>query len=98
MNRGKLVETVAKLNKLTKKQADAVFQSVIETIQSAVKKEGSVRIVGFGTFKKAERKARNGRNPQTGDKIKIAKKVFPKFTASKTWELSGTRRAAKKSK
>jgi len=103
MNRGELVEQIAKSNNVSKRKADTILSSVIETIQKGVKKDGEVRIVNFGTFKKATRKARKGRNPQTGETIKIAKKTFPKFVPSKSWnptkavaaKKSTTRKATK---
>jgi nucleoid DNA-binding protein len=85
MNRGQLVEQIAKANNLSKRAADTILSSVIETIQKGVKKDGEVRLVGFGTFKKVVRKARKGVNPKTGEKIKIARKTLPKFVPSKTW-------------
>ena len=85
MNRGELVNFVAKKEGLSKRKADQVVGTLIEGIQSGVKKDGEVRLVGFGTFKKTTRKARKGRNPQTGEVIKIARKTLPKFTPSKTW-------------
>lgn len=95
MNRGQLVELVAKKEKLSKKQADSILSTVIETIQSGVKKDGEVKLVNFGTFKKVVRVARKGRNPQTGETIKIARKTLPKFVPSKQWVPTG-RVAAKK--
>jgi len=85
MNRGTLVKSVAKQTKLTKAQSNAVLGVILEDIKKEVKKNGGVRLVGFGTFKKATRKARNGRNPRTGEAIKIAKKIYPKFVPSKGW-------------
>ena len=74
MNRGQIVEVVAKKTGLSKRQTDNVLGTLIHTIQTGVRKDGEVRLVGFGTFKKIVRKARKGRNPQTGETIKIAKK------------------------
>lgn len=85
MNRGKLIEAVAKKTGLSKRQTDDVIGTIINTIQQGVKKDGEVRLVGFGTFKKVTRKARKGRNPQTGEVIKIARKTSPKFVPSKLW-------------
>lgn len=87
MNRGQLVEAVAKETKLSKAQVDSVLANTIKNIQQSVKKGKEVKLVGFGTFKKVTRKARNGRNPKTGDAIKIAKKTLPKFSASKKWTV-----------
>lgn len=96
MNKTQLIETIAKTNKMSKKQAGDVLTTVIEGIQTGVRKDGEVRLVGFGTFKKATRKARKGVNPATGEKIKIAKKTYPKFVPSKTWVP--TRKVAAKTK
>jgi DNA-binding protein HU-beta len=87
MNRGQLVEAVAKEVKLPKAQVDAALSSIVKTIQASVKKGAGVKLVGFGTFTKVTRKARNGRNPKTGEKIKIAKKTTPKFSVSKKWKV-----------
>lgn len=95
MNRGQLVEAVAKKENLSKKQAESFLSTVIEAIQNGVKKDGEVKLVGFGTFKKIIRKARKGRNPQTGEVIKIAKKTLPKFTPSKQWLPTGAVAAKK---
>jgi len=56
---------------------------VLDSITKTLKKKGQVAIAGFGTFRVAKRKARTGRNPQTGAEIKIAAKSVPKFTAGK---------------
>lgn len=88
MNRGNLVESIAKQTGMTKKMSNDVLGILIKEIKANVKKSKTgVRLVGFGTFKKATRKAHMGRNPQTGEKIKIARKTFAKFVPSKTWTL-----------
>jgi DNA-binding protein HU-beta len=82
MNKGELVEAIAKDTDMTKTDAEAALTSVLANISKGAKK-GDVGLVGFGTFKTVQTKARNGRNPRTGETIKIpAKKVF-KFKASK---------------
>ncbi len=82
MNKKELVEAIAKDTELSKKQSEDVLNSVLKNVYKAAKKE-NVQLVGFGTFKTVQTKARAGVNPQTGAKIKIpAKKVF-KFKASK---------------
>ena len=58
--------------------------STFDTITKALKKNDTVTLVGFGTFKVDKRKARKGRNPQTGETIKIKAKKVPKFVAGKT--------------
>ncbi|RJQ49808.1 MAG: HU family DNA-binding protein [Desulfobacteraceae bacterium] len=82
MNKGELVNEVAKVvgNKKTAQEAvDTVFSSITQ----ALKKKDDVTLVGFGSFKVSKRKARKGRNPQTGEAIKIAAKRVPKFTPGK---------------
>jgi DNA-binding protein HU-beta len=82
MNKGDLVNEVAKVVK-TKKDAQAVVDRVLSSITKALANGDSVSFVGFGTFKVAERKARKGRNPQTGKEINIAASKVPKFVAGK---------------
>ena len=82
MNKGDLVNEVAKVVS-TKKGAQATVDCVFETITKALKKKDTVTLVGFGTFKVDKRKARTGRNPQTGEAIKIKAKSVPKFVAGK---------------
>ena len=68
MNRGDLINEVAKVVK-TKKEAQAAVNSVFSAITNAIKNDESVTLVGFGTFKSVQRDARTGRNPQTGETI-----------------------------
>jgi DNA-binding protein HU-beta len=82
MNKADLVNEVAKVVK-TKKEAQAAVDCVFSTITSALKKGDAVTLVGFGTFKVAERKARKGRNPQTGAQIFIEARKVPRFVAGK---------------
>ena len=82
MNKGDLINEVAKVVG-TKKDAQAAVDCIFSTITKALKKKDSVALVGFGTFKVGKRKARTGRNPQTGEAIKIKAKNVPKFTAGK---------------
>jgi len=84
MNKGDLVNEVAKVVS-TKKEAKAAVDCVFSSITNALKKKKSepVTLVGFGTFKVDKRKARKGRNPQTGEEIKIEAKRVPKFVAGK---------------
>ena len=81
MNKGDLVGKIAKEAEITKGQAEAAFNSLISGITTSLKKGQKVTIVGFGTYSVAKRKARTGRNPQTGAPIKIAARKVPKFTA-----------------
>lgn len=82
MNKADLIEAVAKDTGLTKKDAAAAIDSVINTIKKKLKKE-PIQLVGFGTFSVAKRKARTGVNPATGEKIKIKASKVPKFKPGK---------------
>jgi DNA-binding protein HU-beta len=82
MNKGDLVNEVAAMVS-TKKEAQAAVDCVLASIKNALKKGDDVNLVGFGTFKIAKRKARKGRNPATGETIKIKAKKVPKFVPSK---------------
>ena len=82
MNKKDLINEVAKVVK-TKKDAQAVVDCVLSSITKALENGDSVSLVGFGTFKVAKRKARKGRNPQTGEEIDIAASKAPKFVAGK---------------
>lgn len=82
MNKGDLIAELAKVT-CTKKEAEAAVDCVFSTITKALKKKDTVTLVGFGTFKVGKRKARTGRNPKTGEAIKIKAKNSPKFVAGK---------------
>lgn len=82
MNKADLVNEVAQVVS-TKKEAQAAVDCVLDTIAKALKKEDAVTLVGFGTFKVVTRKARTGRNPQTGAEIKISASKTPKFVPGK---------------
>jgi DNA-binding protein HU-beta len=82
MNKGDLVAEVAKVVK-SKRMAEDAVSCVFEVITKSLKKGQAVTLVGFGTFGVGKRKARMGRNPQTGAAIKIAAKKVPKFSAGK---------------
>jgi len=84
MTKARLVETMAKDAKITKAAAGAVLESFMTNVTNALKKkDGKVTLVGFGTFAKVRRKARKGRNPQTGEPIKIKATNVVKFKAGK---------------
>ncbi len=82
MNKGDLINKVADVLS-SKKEAQAAVDCMIESITEALSKNDSVTLVGFGTFKTAERKARKGRNPQTGEDIEIPARNVPKFVPGK---------------
>jgi DNA-binding protein HU-beta len=79
MNKAELIEKVAAEVGTTKAQAEKLLDCTLDVVKKAVKKGDEVKLVGFGTFVKAKRKARTGRNPQTGKAIKIPATSFPKF-------------------
>ncbi|MCX7978046.1 MAG: HU family DNA-binding protein [Bdellovibrionaceae bacterium] len=79
MNKQQLIERIAAETKMSKAQAEQILDCAIDNIKKAVKKGDDVKLVGFGTFTKAKRKARTGRNPQTGKEIKIPATWAPKF-------------------
>lgn len=81
MNKTELVEAVAASTGLTKTDTKKTIDAVFEEITKALKKGDPVQLIGFGTFKTSERKAREGRNPQTGATIKIAARKVPAFSA-----------------
>ena len=86
MNKQELVDKVAKNTALSKKETQAVIDSITETVMETVKKGDKVTLVGFGTFSSVKREARNGRNPQTGKVMKIAARKAPKFSAGKSFK------------
>ena len=88
MNKTQLVDQIAKQTQSTKTQIEDVLNSTIDIIKKAVKKGDDVTLVGFGTFTKSKRKARSGRNPQTGSEIKIPAMTVPRFRAGKEFKDS----------
>jgi nucleoid DNA-binding protein len=82
MNKAQLIDEVAKVA-CSKKEAELALGAIIAAIKKALKKGDAVTLVGFGTFGVSKRKARKGRNPKTGDVIKIAAKKVPVFKAGK---------------
>ena len=86
MNKGELVDVVAEKASVTKKQADAVLSAALEAIMEAVSDGDKVTLVGFGSLESRERKAREGRNPKTGDKMEIPATRVPAFSAGKLFK------------
>ena len=83
MNKLDLIAEVAKNTGLTKTDATKATDALLDAVTSALKKGDEVRLVGFGTFSVASREAMTGRNPRTGEEIKIAASKQPKFKAGK---------------
>ena len=79
MNKGELISAIAKDTGVSKALAGKVLDSVINTVTKTLKKGNKVALAGFGTFSVAKRKARTGRNPQTGREIRIPAKKVAKF-------------------
>jgi DNA-binding protein HU-beta len=86
MNKADLVEAIANATDLSKSKTDEVVGAMVATIIKAVAKGDSVQLVGFGTFGSGKRAARTGRNPRTGEAIKIAAAKTVKFTAGKAFK------------
>ena len=96
MNRIELVEIIAAKHELSKAEAGRVLGTVLDSIVTAVKKGDAVSLVGFGTFKQSARAARTGRNPQTGDKVKIPAAKLPKFAAGSAFKAAVDAKFAKR--
>jgi DNA-binding protein HU-beta len=86
MNKGELVDKVSEKAGVTKKQADSVLSAAIESIMEAVSKGDKVTLVGFGSFEPRDRKAREGRNPKTGEAMEIPATTVPAFSAGKQFK------------
>src|SRR5687767_11528087 len=86
MNKAELINKVADDAGVTKTQANAALDAFVEAVTKTLKGGGKVTLVGFGTFSVSKRAARNGRNPQTGEVIKIKARKVARFKAGK--ELS----------
>ena len=82
MNKADLVDQIAASAGISKAQATVIIETLIDSISSAIKKGGRVTLVGFGTFAISHHKARNGRNPQTGDLIKLPARSAARFLPS----------------
>ena len=88
MTKPELVNAIAAEANLSKKDAGSALDAAIAAITSALQKGDKVQLVGFGTFEVRERAAREGKNPQTGEKIKIAATKVPAFKAGKALKVS----------
>ncbi|MGE3344017.1 MAG: HU family DNA-binding protein [Vicinamibacterales bacterium] len=91
MTKHELIAKVAEDTGLTKVTAEAAIDSFLDGISRALVKGDAVTLVGFGTFRTAERSARTGRNPQTGEPIKIGRARVPRFTPGQTLRKSVNR-------
>ena len=83
MNKAELVEAIAKLVTQTKADTERTLDAFIDVVSKNIKKKEGVKLVGFGTFGVSNRKARVGRNPQTGEEIQIPARRVPVFRPGK---------------
>ncbi|HIY61895.1 MAG TPA: HU family DNA-binding protein [Candidatus Mediterraneibacter stercoripullorum] len=83
MNKTELVAAVAEQAEISKKDAEKALKAFVDVVTEQLKAGDKVQLVGFGTFEVSERAAREGRNPQTGETMKIAASKAPKFKAGK---------------
>ncbi len=86
MNKAGLIEYVAKQTKMSKRQAEAAVNATLDGIKKNLRKDGVVQLVGFGSFTITQSKPRMGRNPQTGEPIKIKATKRVKFRAGKEFK------------
>lgn len=83
MNKTELIAVVAEKAELSKKDAEKAIKAFTDAVSEELVKGGKIQLVGFGTFEVAERAAREGRNPKTGEKMPISASRTPKFKAGK---------------
>lgn len=86
MNKGELVDIVARKVSITKKEADAIISATLDTIVETVSTGNKVTLVGFGAFEAKQRKAREGRNPKTGERMQIPSSRIPIFSVGKIFK------------
>jgi DNA-binding protein HU-beta len=95
MNKSELIDTVSAEADISKAAAERALNALIEAVTKAVTKGDRVTLVGFGTFYSTKRAARTGKNPRTGEKIKIAAATVPKFSAGAAFKASVNKKKAK---
>lgn len=86
MNKAQLVEKLATKMKVTKAHSECVLDAALDIIQTAVARGEEVKLVGFGTFSRSKRKARTGRNPQTGESFNLPAMEIPRFRPGKDFK------------
>jgi len=96
MTKAEIVAKVAEEIKISKTAAGKALALITDSIAGAIRKGEKVALVGFGTFSVVQRKARKGRNPQTGKEIKIAAKKAPKFSAGSALKAAAEGKAPAK--
>ena len=98
MNKSELIDAIAAKTELSKVASGKALDAVVEAIVQAVAKGDGVSLVGFGSFKASPRAAREGKNPKTGEKIKIPATTVPKFSAGATFKAAVATAKGKKKK
>lgn len=88
MNKTELIEALAKDTDVSKAAAGRSVDALVDIITRTVAKKQDVQIIGFGTFKAAKRAARTGKNPRTGEVLKIAAATVPRFTAGASFKAA----------
>lgn len=88
MNKSDLIEQIANKADISKASAGRALDAAIESITEAVASGDTVSLIGFGAFKSSERAAREGKNPKTGEKLKIAATRLPKFSAGSAFKAA----------
>ncbi len=83
MNKADLIEQISKMTNATKADTERLLDAFVDTVSKNIKKKDGVKLVGFGTFAVSNRKARVGRNPQTGEEIQIPARKVPVFRPGK---------------
>lgn len=96
MNKTELIESLAANCDMSKAAAGRALDALIDTVTTEVAKGNSVTVIGFGTFSASKRGARTGRNPKTGEAIKIAASVVPKFKAGAAFRGAVAKKAGKR--
>ncbi len=96
MNKSELIAAVAEKANISKKDAGAAIDATFEAIGNSLQNKEKVQLIGFGTFQTSERKARNGKNPLTGEAIKIAACTVPAFKTGKGLKEKVNTKPAKK--
>lgn len=88
MNKSELIEALVKETDMSKAAAGRVLNALVDIITKTVAKKQDVQLIGFGTFKAAKRAARKGKNPRTGEPLKIAAATVPKFSAGAAFKAA----------
>lgn len=88
MKKGELIDVASSEADLTRAAAEKALNAILEAVIEAVAKGETVNVVGFGTFRPAKRAGRAGRNPQTGEEIRIAATTVPRFTAGSRFKAA----------